>query len=162
NPKSAIFSGFGGKSQHDVKSGGQFADARPLDRGEIHNHGLTRLGVFDSSEDTVALVLRLAFDVTLCGPLLAALHFEGEMNVPRAARVQHRLDGAEIILAGGACEEAAEPLEILVAPRVIVAARVQVDSVAVHLPDLDQHVADRAAPGVEDAPAEVRDLPDRG
>src|SRR5207247_8510414 len=38
----------------------------------------------------------------------------------------------------------------------------QVNSVVVNLPDLDQHVADRIAPGVEDAPAEVRDLTDRG
>src|SRR5205809_8041174 len=86
NPKSAIFSGFGGKPEHDVKSGGQFADARPFDWGEIHNHGLTRPGVFDSSEDAFALVVRLVFDVTLCGPRLVALQFEGEGKVPCWAR----------------------------------------------------------------------------
>src|ERR1043166_7607654 len=120
-------SGFGGEPQHDVESGGQFADARPFHWGEIHNHRLARLGIFDSSKDAVARVLRLAFDVTLRGPFLAPLHLQGEMNVARAARVQHRLDGAEIVLAGGACQEAAESLEVLVAPRVIIAAGVQVD-----------------------------------
>ena len=147
------------KSHHDVELCRQFSDARAFDGRKIHGDRGARLGIFDSLENTVALILRLALNVALRGPFLAALHFDREVNVPGAPGIKHRLDGAEIVFAAGAGEEAAKALEVLVARRVSVAA-VQIDAVVVHLPDFDQGVADGRAARIEDAAAQVGDLAD--
>ena len=86
------------------------------------------------------------------------------MDVRRAAGVRHGLHGAEVVLAAGAGEEAAEALEVRVAISFALAeaiAGVQVDAVAVDLPDFDDHIPQRIAVGIEHAAREVRDLADR-
>ena len=103
-------------------------------------------------------ILPLASNVALRGPLFATLHLDGKMNVPRAAGIQSWLDRAEIVFAGGTSKEPAETLKILVAPRVIVAAGMQINSVVIDLPDFNQRIAYGGAFRVEDASAEVRDL----
>ena len=113
-------------------------------------------------EDHVLGVLGLTLDITLGGPFLTALHFYGKVDVRSTAGIGDGLDGAEIILAGGAGEEAAEALEICVAPGLAVAAGVEVDALAIDLPDLDDGVADRVAFRIEQAAGEVGDLADGG
>ena len=88
---------------------------------------------------------------------MPSFHFDGEVNVPGTARIKDRLDGAEIILAGGSSEKTAKALEVLVAGGVGVLA-VQIDAVIVHLPDLDQGIANRVPFDIEDATAQVSDF----
>jgi len=52
------------------------------------------------SDLVVAFVSRLTLNIALRGELLLPLYFDGKMNMRRASRVGHRLDGAEHILAG--------------------------------------------------------------
>src|SRR4029453_11865565 len=92
-------SNFRSEPQNDVESSGKLADARPFKRSEIHDNGVALLRVFDSLQDTVAVVKRLPLDVALSRPLLAALHLEGEMDVPCAALIKNRLDRAEVVFA---------------------------------------------------------------
>jgi len=66
-------------------TGGEFADSRAGYRGEIHRHRGARLGILDFPVDAVALILRLALDVALRGPLFASFHFEREVDVAWAA-----------------------------------------------------------------------------
>src|SRR5437867_7977224 len=61
--------------EHDVEFGGQLPDARAFDRREIDGHGIPCSRVLDAHINPVTFVLRLAFDVTLSGPLVASLHF---------------------------------------------------------------------------------------
>src|SRR5262245_16317996 len=124
-------SGLRCESHHDVKSGGEFADARAFDGREIHGHRGARLRIRDRLVNPVTLILWLAFDVTLRRPLLAPLHLDREMDVPRASRVKHRLDGAKIVFAAGAGQKAAEALKVFFSLCVRVAA-VQIDAVIVH------------------------------
>ena len=78
------------------------------------------------------------------------------MDVRRTARVGDRLDGAEVVFAGGTGEEAAEALEIGVPLRAAVAAFVEINAVMIDLPDFHQRVADRLALRIGHPPAEVR------
>src|SRR6266478_883461 len=87
------------EAQYDVEFSGQFADSGAFERREIDSDRIPCRGVFDARIDAVASVLRLAFDVTLCGPLVSSLHFDGEMNVAGAPGIEHRFDGAEIVFA---------------------------------------------------------------
>ena len=59
-----------------------------------------------------------------------------------------------------AVEEAAEALEVRVALVAVVGAGMQVDAVAVDLPDFDDGIANRPAVGVQDPAAQVRDFAD--
>ena len=149
------------EAHHKIEAGGEFADTRAFNRREIHRDCGARFRIFDVHVDAVLFVLRLAFDVALRRPLVASLHFDGVMNVPRALRIQCGFDRAEIIFAGRAGQEAAKALEIRVALRVRVFG-VQINSVVVHLPDFHKRVANRIAFGVQDPSAQVRDLAHRG
>ena len=122
-----------------------------FDGGEIERHGFPRLGVLDFFVDSVAFVLRFALDVALCGPLLAALHFDCEVNMPRPSGIKHRLDRAKIILTGRAGQEAAKPLEVFVTRRMSVTT-VQIVR-CYHLPDLDQCIPDRLTLSIKNASA---------
>ena len=86
----------------DVEICGKFANLGFRDRREVHDHRFARLGVFDSFENHVLLISRLALDVALRRLLIAAFHFHREMNVRGAARVGDWFDSAEIIAAVGA------------------------------------------------------------
>ena len=105
-----------------------------------------------------------ALDVALRGEILLAGPLELEVDVGRAAGIGHGLHGAEVVLAARAGEEAAEALEVGVAICFALAraiARVQIDTVAVDLPDFDQSIAERVAVRIEHAAREMRDLADR-
>src|SRR5438445_38611 len=52
-------------AEHHVEAGRQLADARLLERREIHGDGRAGLGVFHAQVDEVAVVARLALDVAL-------------------------------------------------------------------------------------------------
>ena len=67
-------------------------------------------------------------------------------------RVGHRLDRAEIVLAGRAGQEAAEALKIGVELGAIFDVILEVGPVAIALPDLDDRIADRVAFGVQSFP----------
>ena len=66
------------------------------------------------------------------------------------------------VLALRSGHEPAESLEVPIALGPVRAAGMQVDPAVVALPDLDERVSDRFAPGVEDAAPEPRDGPDGG
>src|SRR6266536_94701 len=85
-------SGFWREPEHNVESGGEFTDARALDRREIDGYRMSGLRVFDSGITCVALILWLTFDVTLGGPFVSTLHLNRTMNVPGAPGVKHRFN----------------------------------------------------------------------
>src|SRR5207244_13097819 len=85
-----------------------------------------------------------------------------EMYMRGPFGIEHRFDGAEVIIAARTGEEAPEPLEVLVILRAVHAARVNVGTVVVDLPDFDQGVADRITLEIQNSPAEVRDGADGG
>src|SRR5947209_7248807 len=93
-------------------------------------------------EDAVACVFWLAFDEALRDELLFALDLDGDMDVGRAARIGDGLDGAESVFAGGTGEEAPIALEVRISARLAEAARMEIRPFVVHLPDLDDGVAD--------------------
>src|SRR5262249_49969040 len=144
--------------EHDVEAGGQFADARAGHRGEVDGDGFALHAVADAVVNAVAGVARVAANVALRGEFALPADLDLEVDVRRAPRVGHRLDRAEVIPAAGPGQEAAEPLEIRVAPLAVGAARVQVGAVVIALPDLARGVADGRAVGTQDAAAQVRDL----
>jgi len=80
--------------------------------------------------------------------------------MPRASRVEHRLDGAKIVFALEPVRKPAKSLEVFVALRVSVTT-VEIDAMVVHLPDFHERVPYGVALRVEDAPAQVRDFADR-
>src|SRR5262249_9640239 len=137
-------------AQNDVELGRQLADLGILHLGELDGDRLARLGIADAAVDAVLVVARLALDVALRREQLLALALDLEVDVRRAAGVGDRLEGAEVVLAAGAGQEAAEALEVLVALAAAGVVGVQVHALAVHLPDLDQRVAHRAALAVVD------------
>ncbi len=150
------------EAHHDVETGGELVGSSSFERREIDDHRGALLVIADPAQDAVAFVLRLTLDVTLGGPLFAALEFDREMDVRRPAGVGDWLDRPKIILAGGTGEKPAETLEVRIALVVAVAALMEIDAVMIDLPDLDQGVADRIALGIEDPTAEVGNFSERG
>src|SRR5687767_6441266 len=86
-------------AQHHVPVGCVLASLRAFGflPGD-HQSGL-RLRVADAAEDAIALVLRVAFDVTLGDEEFLAPLLDLVMDVRRAARVGDRLDCAEVVFA---------------------------------------------------------------
>src|SRR5206468_3347904 len=103
------------EAEDDVEVRRHLADPRLLDGGEGDEDRLARLGVADAAEDAVALVAGLALDVALRRQQLLAAALDLEVDVRRPPGVGDRLDRAEVVLALGPRQEAAEPLEVLVA-----------------------------------------------
>ena len=139
-------------AEDDVERRGELADLGTLERREVDGHGIAGLRVLEFLIDEVACVARLALDVALGGEELLVALLDLEVDVGRTAGVRDRLDRAEVVLAAGTREEPAESLEVAVVLLSVGVARVDVGPVAVDLPDLDEGVADRVAPGVEDPP----------
>src|SRR5205085_8730806 len=69
-----IASRLGRESHDDVKLRGEFAGARGLYLREIHGHGVARFWIPNVSIDAVLFIFRLASDIALGRPFLAALH----------------------------------------------------------------------------------------
>ena len=78
------------------------------------------------------------------------------MNMRRAWAILNRLDRAEIVLALAVRQEAAEALEVSVQFPAVGSLRVNVDTVFVDLPDLDNCVADRFFSEAENTASQVR------
>src|SRR5262249_37232062 len=150
-------------AQDDVELRGELADPRLLERREIDAHSGLGLLVADAAVDAVLFVAGVALDVALRAEQFLAALLNLEVDVRRGpARIEDRLDRAEIVLAVGRGHETAETLEVLVL-LILLLSTVgggQVDAVAVALPDFDVRVLVRAAGGVEDAAGQVRDLAD--
>ena len=94
------------QTQHDVEPGGQFPHARVFDRGEIDRQQVASFGIAHRHKHSVALIARVSLDIALrCEGLLLG-NLDGDVNVGRPARVGHRLDRAEIVLAArsGPCD----------------------------------------------------------
>lgn len=92
-----------GEAHDDVEVGGEFAGFGVLDGGEVDDEGVADFFVLDAAEGAVVFVAGVAFDVALGGPFLAALDFDGEVDVRGAAGVGDGFDGAEVVAAVGAC-----------------------------------------------------------
>src|SRR5262245_16800359 len=133
--------------------GGQFADARLFERGEVDNDGLAELGIANALEDGILLVARISLDVALRAELLLPLHFNDEVNMRRATGVRNGFNGAKQVIARRAGHETSEALKVHIALVLIDSAGVKVGAVVVTLPDFDEGAADRLAATVEDAPA---------
>src|SRR5260370_11560395 len=84
------------------------------------------------------------------------------MNVGRTAGISDRFDGPEVILTRARGQKAAEALEVRVSLVLVGTASVDVDAVAVALPNLDQSVPDRIAFGIENLATQVGHLADGG
>src|SRR2546422_8712270 len=106
---------FRGETEHDVEASGDFADARSFERSKFHRHGLPLLEVLDTFPNAVFFIAGMTLDVALGGQQFFAALFDLVVNVRRAARIRHRLDGAEQIFACRSGDEAPKTLEILVA-----------------------------------------------
>ena len=79
-----------------------------------------------------------------------------------AAPIGDRLDCPEVILASRASQEAAVSLEVRVEIFLALLVLLEVRAVLVALPDLNDRIAERFSPGVEEPATEVRDLADGG
>src|SRR5262249_39329340 len=102
-------------AEHYIEAGGQFADARVLDRGKVHDDGSAGFRVANAGVDEIALVGRLSFDIALRGQQVFCAFLDLEVDVGRAPGVLNRFDRAEIIFAARSGQEPAEALEIGVA-----------------------------------------------
>src|SRR6185369_4665121 len=81
------------------------------------------------------------------------------MDMRRAAGIGDGFDGAEIIFAGGSGQETAEPLEMTI-PGGMGVPGMEVNAIAVALPDFDEGVPDGIAAAIQDAAAQVSDFAD--
>src|SRR5271157_559225 len=159
----AVSSGPRRRAEDDVEPRGQLADPRALDGGEFHRELLAPLRRRGPPVDPVALVARVPLDEALRRQLDFIILPDLEVDVgSRPPRVRDRLDGPEVVFAGRAGQEAAEPLEVGVVLVPVLQVGPEVRPVAVALPDLDDRVADRVALGIEDLAAEVRDFAHSG
>src|SRR5207253_5281654 len=101
------------------------------------------------------LIARKTFDVALRRELLHAFALEHEMNMRAAAGIGHVFDGAEVVFAARSGEKPAESLEILIALVLVGRAAVKISPVRVHLPDFDEHVAQRFSVAIQYSTGEV-------
>src|SRR5262245_42824106 len=102
-----------GHTQHDVETSRQLAHLRRRDLRKVDGDRLPSLVVAQPAVDEVTVVAGVSLDVQLRGQQFLAALLHLEMNVRRAARIRHRLDGAKVILTGRAGGEPAEALEVL-------------------------------------------------
>src|SRR5262249_23735515 len=116
----------------------------------------------DAAVDTIACIPRMAGDEELRGQQLAVAALDLEVDVRAAAGIGNRLDGAKAILALLVRGESAEALEVAVTSAAAVGAGVQVDAVAVDLPDLNDEIVESGAAGREHPAGEVGDFADGG
>ncbi len=152
---------FGSETQDDVELCREFSRARIFDRSEIDNNRFAGFCIFDTFQNAIAFIFRLAFDVALRRPFFTAFHFDREMNVAGTPRIKHRFDRAEIIFTAGPGHESTKTLEIGFAFGVCVAA-VQVNTVIIGLPDFDQHVAKWVPASIQNSAGKMGDLADGG
>lgn len=151
---------FRSEAEDDIEFGRKFADAGTFERIEWDNDGVANFFVADATEDTIAFIAGLAFDVALGGEFFTAFGFNSEMDVGSAARIRDGLDRAKEVFAGRTGEKAAEALEMGVSFVLVIGAAVEVSAIFIDLPDFDEGVADGLAVLVEDAAAEPGDLAD--
>src|SRR5262249_31737613 len=104
-------------------------------------------------QNAVAGVLRLASHIALRRPLLASFGVNGEMNVPRTARIGHRLDSPEKGFAVCAGQEYAQTPENFFADCWLFCCSLGTGALMIHLPDLNQGISNRASLGAKNAPA---------
>src|SRR5262245_3681412 len=84
------------------------------------------------------------------------------MNVRRAAGIRNGLNSAENILAGGACDVAAESLEVRVALIGVSGLTVKISAILVTLPDFDRGIANRLTTPIENLSTHPGNLADGG
>ncbi len=110
----------------------------------------------------VVAILRMAVDEYLRGEQLSLAFVDADMDMRRAARIRHRFDGAEPVLAVRRGRERAVPLEIHIPPAAAAVSRVHLNPLAIDLPDFNGGVLDRLAAYAEHSAGKMRDLSDRG
>src|SRR6185295_12865733 len=137
------------EAQNDVKPGGQLANPRAFDRRKIDGHRFLLLCIANAAIDPILIISSEAFDVTLRRKFFHSLGFHHEMNMRAAAGIGDGLDGPEVVFAARSGHEAPESLEILVAFFLVGRAAVQIGAVIIHLPDFDEHVAQRFSVAVQ-------------
>src|SRR5437867_9390163 len=110
-----------GESKHDFEPGGEFSNARALQRIKGDYDRCPLAGVRDAPENTVAIVLGLAGDIKLSDEFRLAGRPDRKMDVPCAPRIGDGLDGAEQVFARRSGEKPPETLKVRV-PDLAVAA----------------------------------------
>ena len=118
------------------------------------------LCIANAAEHAIGFIFGMAFDVALGCEFFLAFDFDGKVNVRAAAGICDRFNRAKIVFTTTAGHEPSKPLEVGVAFLTTAALGVEIDCVAVDLPDLDERVANRVAFRVENSTAEVGDFSD--
>ena len=148
-----------GDAQDDVEIRAKFSDPRIGDRFEIDQQRFARRCIRDSSENSITFILCLTVDQHLGGADSFPVSTDRKMNVRCSSGIGDWLDGAKIVNAARIGKEASIALEIAIAfPSVVVVAAVDVNSVLIDLPDLDDDVAQGRACFAENPAAEMGDF----
>src|SRR5436309_40261 len=83
------------------------------------------------------------------------------MDVGRAAGIGYRFDGSEIVFTSRAGEKPPKSLKIFITDSVGIMA-VQINALAIHLPDFHQRITNWIPFGIEDASAQMSYFADGG
>jgi hypothetical protein len=81
----------------------------------------------------------------LSGELVLSFQFDRKVNVSRASWVGDWFDSPEIVFTAASGHEAPKSLEVGVPLVGVAAVAMQIDAMAVYLPDLDERVPERVA-----------------
>lgn len=98
-------------AEHDVQPRCEHPCRCASERDKIHSHRLACLIVTNAVAEHVLFVAWVPSDIGLRRRQLATVDADLRVNVRRASRVRHGLDGAEEILAAAGREKAAVALE---------------------------------------------------
>tara|TARA_B100001105_G_C22339214_1_gene420463 strand:+ start:221 stop:856 length:636 start_codon:yes stop_codon:yes gene_type:complete len=142
---------------HQVESGGEFASLGSLERVEGNSDEFLQLGITaaESLVEEVVGVLLFTLDVELSGEDALVPVRDCNMDVRCASGIGRRFDGTEVVLTPGAGEKASIALEVPVPLVLSVGLGMEVDPLVVYLPDLNDGIAERLAPGVHHHAAKV-------
>jgi hypothetical protein len=153
-----------GESHYEVEPGREFADLGSIKGLEGHGDEFLQLGVptAESLVEKVVGVLFFTLDVELSGKEALVPVGDCNMDVRGASGIGRRFDGAEVIVTLGICKKATIALEVLVPLVLSVGLGMEVDTLVVDLPDLDDGIADRLTLGVQHNAGEVTNGTDCG
>lgn len=146
--------------------GGKFTRRGFGYRSEINEYGVAGFSFRDGLKVSIARVHGVSLDVALGRERVVTRDRYGHVDVrgplKASGSVGNRFDGSEAVVAGGPGFESAEALKVPIQPFLPGASRMDVDTIVVHLPNLDDRLVDGIAFWVEHPSAEVRDFSDGG
>jgi len=142
---------------HQVESGSEFASLGSLERGEGNSDEFLQLGITAAEPlvEEVLGILLFPLDIQLSGEDTLVPVRDCNMDVRRASGIGRGFNGTEVVMTIGAGEKASIALEVSVPFVLSVGLGMEVYSLVVYLPDLDDGIVERLPLGVHHHAAEV-------